>query len=112
MVKEEKSTRIAQAEERLARAKAQLEKVKRDERKKLRTEQNRHKYMMGGCIAKYFPECFQFSELELNRIIACAFKNREVLNLIELVIKEREENKQENAESEGAEHANEGSENS
>jgi len=26
--------------------------------------------MMGGIVHKYFPECYQFDEQELNRIIA------------------------------------------
>ena len=44
---------------------------------------------MGGIIAKYFPECYEFSELEMNRIIACAFKNKDILNMIGVVAKER-----------------------
>ena len=29
--------------------------------------------MMGEVVAKNFPECFEFNEQEMNRIIACAF---------------------------------------
>lgn len=100
MVKEEKSKKVLQAEERLAQAKAMLAKAKQEERAKLRAEQNHHKYMMGGCIAKYFPECWEFSEQELNRIIACAFKNRDVQNMITLVVKERQADEQKIEESE------------
>lgn len=89
MFQEEKSKKVLQAEKKLAQAKAQLERAKREEKEKIRVEQNRHKYMMGGCIAKYFPECWNFSEFEMNRIIACAFKNRDVLNMIDVVVRER-----------------------
>lgn len=73
----------------MAQAKALFAKAKQEERAKIRAEENHHKYMMGGCIAKYFPECWNFSEQEMNRIIACAFKNRDVLNMIEVVVRER-----------------------
>jgi hypothetical protein len=48
--------------------------------------------MMGGCVQKYFPEglnVFDFNELEMNRIIACAFSLKDVQNMINTVIKER-----------------------
>jgi hypothetical protein len=50
--------------------------------------------MMGGIVAKCFPEgysAYDFSELELNRIIACAFSLGDVKNMISLVISERGE---------------------
>lgn len=39
---------------------------------------------------KYFPDCVEFSEQEMNRIIACAFSLDGVKNMIELVRKERQ----------------------
>ena len=45
--------------------------------------------MMGGVIVKYFPEAYDFSEQEMNRIIACAFKLKDVQNMIATVLKER-----------------------
>lgn len=86
---EEKSKKVLQAEERLEQAKRQLAKAKQEEKAKIRAEQNHHKYMIGGCVAKYFPECWNFSEQEMNRIIACAFKNRDVINMVDLVVRER-----------------------
>jgi len=38
------------------RANAELAKVVREEKEQLRKTQDRHKYMMGGCVVKYFPE--------------------------------------------------------
>lgn len=102
---EEKSKKLLQAEERLEQAKRLLAKAKQEERAKIRAEQNHHKYMLGGCVAKYFPECWSFSEQEMNRIIACAFKNRDVLNMIDLVVKERPMQTDEVTESEDFEDA-------
>ena len=48
-----------------------------------------YKYMMGGCVVKYFPEAYDFSEQEMNRIIACAFSLKDVKNMINTVLKER-----------------------
>ena len=95
MAKEEKSSRVLQAEEKLKQAQANLNKVKRDERKKLRKEQDHHKFMMGGVVVKYFPEAYEFSEQEMNRILACAFKNKDIQNMIRVVVSERKDNDQE-----------------
>lgn len=90
MTQEEKSRAVLLAEARLKQAKSDLAKAKREERKKARKEQDHHKFIMGGIVCKYFPECYDFSEQEMNRIIACAFKNRDVLNMIEHVRRERD----------------------
>ena len=95
MTKEEKSKRVLQAEERLKQAQASLKKAKREQRENLRKEQNHHKFMMGGVIAKYFPEAYEFSEQEMNRILACAFKNRDIQNMIRVVASERKNTDQE-----------------
>jgi len=86
---EKKSSKVLAAEEKLKQAQANLIKAKREERKKLRKVQDHHKFMMGGVVAKWFPEAFDFSEQEMNRIIACAFKNRDVQNMIRVVESER-----------------------
>lgn len=59
-------------------------------------EENQHKYMMGGIVHKYFPECYQFDEQELNRIIASGMKSEQCQRIIEIVKKESAE-KRENA---------------
>ena len=89
MEKKELSTKEQKALEKVKRANAELAKVRREERKQLRKEQEHHKFMMGGVIVKYFPEAYDFSEQEMNRIIACAFSLRDVRNMITTVMKER-----------------------
>ena len=92
MTQEEKSKKVMQAEEKVRQAKAMLARAKREEKKQIRREQNHHKFMMGGCVQKYFPEqydCFEFSEQEMNRIIACAFSLKDVQNMIVTVIMDR-----------------------
>lgn len=83
------SPKEQRALDKVKRANAELAKVRRDQKKELRKEQDRHKYMMGGCVVKYFPEAYDFSEQEMNRIIACAFSLKDVKNMIATVLKER-----------------------
>lgn len=64
--------------------------------------QDHHKFMMGGIIVKYFPNAYDFSEHEMNRIIACAFKNQSVLNMIAVVARERQTDKQESGNGESS----------
>lgn len=97
LTQEEKSKRIQQAEEKLRQAKAQLARAKREERERTRKDQNHHKFMIGGIVAKYFPKCYEFSEKELSRIIACAFKNISIQNMIAAIERERDGSGMENA---------------
>ena len=83
------SPKKQKALEKVKRANAELAKVVREEKEQLRKAQDRHKYMMGGCVVKYFPEAYDFSEQEMNRIIACAFSLKDVKNMINTVMKER-----------------------
>ena len=89
MEQKELSPKELKALEKVKRANAELAKVRRDQRKQLRKEQDHHKYMMGGVVVKYFPEAYDFSEQEMNRIIACAFSLKDVRNMITTVLKER-----------------------
>lgn len=93
----ENSKAMESALRKVEQAKANLARVKREEKQKLRKEQDHHKFIMGGLIVKYFPECYDFSEQEMNRIIACAFKNRDVLNMISVVEKDRKQEPPETA---------------
>lgn len=88
----EKSQKMTKAEEKYRQAQAVYAKAVKDESERVRKIQNRHKYMMGGCVLKYFPDGFNaydFDEEEINRIIACAFSFAGVTNLIKTVIRER-----------------------
>ena len=44
---------------------------------KKRKAENHHKYIMGGIIVKYFPDCCRYDEDELNRILSVALQTRE-----------------------------------
>ena len=101
MKQKQKSLKELVAEKKLKEAQAKLNRIRTEERKKLRSEQNHHKYMMGGVIVKYFPDCYDFNEIEMNRIIACAFSLPDVKNMIKTVIKERSESPNKNLEMEG-----------
>ena len=89
MEQQQISPKKQKALEKVKRANAELAKVVREEKEQLRKAQDRHKYMMGGCVVKYFPEAYDFSEQEMNRIIACAFSLKDVKNMINTVLKER-----------------------
>ena len=104
MDQKEKTQRELQAIEEVKRAKARLAKVRREEKKNLRKEQDHHKFMMGGIIIKYFPDAYDFTELEMSRIIACAFTSRDVKNMISAVVRERscDETNEKNTENEKA----------
>ena len=89
MTSEEKSKKMERAERRLKQAQAEYRKALREEKEKERKAQDHHKFMMGGVVVKYFPEAYDFSEQEMNRIIACAFSLKDVRNMIATVMKER-----------------------
>lgn len=89
MEQQQISAKKLKAMEKVKRANAELAKIVREEKEQLRKAQDRHKYMMGGCVVKYFPEAYDFSEQEINRIIACAFSLKDVKNMIATVLKER-----------------------
>ena len=89
MEQQQISAKKLKAMEKVKRANAELAKVVREEKEQTRKAQDRHKYMMGGCVVKYFPEAYDFSEQEMNRIIACAFSLKDVKNMINTVLKER-----------------------
>ena len=93
----EKSKKMTKAEEKFRQAQAVYDKAVKDEKARIRNIQDHHKYMIGGCVVKYFLEGFnvyEFNVQEMNRIIACAFKNRDVQNMIKTVVKERPMNEQ------------------
>ena len=81
MTSEEKSKKMERAERKLKQAQAEYRKALREEKEKERKAQDHHKFMMGGCVVKYFPDAYDFSEQEMNRIIACAFSLKDVKNM-------------------------------
>ena len=92
MTEQEKMTKVERKAQKVKQAQAEYRKAVREQKKQERKAQDRHKYMMGGCVQKYFPDglsVFDFNEQEMNRIIACAFSLKDVKNMINTVIKER-----------------------
>ena len=71
-----------------------------NERKKLneqrRKEENHHKYLMGGIIVKYFPECYQFDEVELNQILRTVLATQECEQIIQIIKSENAKNLSQN----------------
>ena len=91
MNQEEKSRKeMEQAGETVRHLQAQLDAAKKGETVAARKHENHHKYMMGGVIHKYFRECYEFSEDDMNEIIACAFSHQSVKNLIQRKLDEKE----------------------
>jgi len=91
MEQQQISPKKQKALEKVKRANTELAKVVREEKEQLRKTQDHHKFMVGGVVVKYFPEAYEFSEQEMNRIIACAFSLKDVRNMIVTVLKERPE---------------------
>lgn len=76
----------------LEQAKARVANERKEMNEKRRKEENHHKYLMGGIIVKYFPECYCFDETELNRILSVALATRECRQIIENIKKASSEN--------------------
>ena len=89
MEQKERSAQELKALEQVKKAQANLAKVRREEKAKARKEQDHQKFILGGIVVKYFPEAYGFSEQEMCRILACAFKNRDIQNMIAAVVKDR-----------------------
>lgn len=84
----EESKKLEQARIKADRAKAKYDDEIKKANAKKRTAENHHKYMMGGIIVKYFPECYLFEEEELNRIIKAGLATRECKMVIEEIKRE------------------------
>lgn len=79
---EQGSPGMDRAMKNLEQAKARYEEERRKANAKRRKAENHHKYMMGGIIVKYFPDCYQYEESELNEILSAALSTRECKSAI------------------------------
>ena len=70
------------AQKALEQAKNRVAVEKKKANAERRKFENAHKYMMGGVVHKYFPDCYSFEESEMNEIIKVAFKTTEVQKAI------------------------------
>lgn len=71
----------------LEQAKARVANERKKQNEKRRKMENRHKYMIGGIVVKYFPKCFRFDEEELNRILRVALATEECRRVMESIEK-------------------------
>ncbi len=75
--KNEASRNLEKALQALEQAKQRVANEKKKQNEKKRKAENHHKYIMGGIIVKYFPDCYRYDEGELNRILSVALQTRE-----------------------------------
>ncbi len=71
------SKNLEKALQALEQAKQRVANEKKKQSEKKRKAENHHKYIMGGIIVKYFPDCYSYDEGELNRILSVALQTRE-----------------------------------
>ena len=75
--KNDASKNLEKALQALQQAKQRVANEKKKQNEKKRKAENHHKYIMGGIIVKYFPDCYRYDEGELNRILSVALQTRE-----------------------------------
>ena len=63
---------MEQAQKKVEQAKRLYAQEKKKANEDQRKRKNVHKYMMGGGVYKYFPECYCFEESEMNEILKVA----------------------------------------
>ncbi len=89
--KNEVSKDLEKALQALEQAKQRVANEKKKQNEKKRKAENHHKYIMGGIIVKYFPDCYNFDEGELNRILSVALQTRECQQVIAKIKSESKE---------------------
>ena len=89
--KNEASRNLEKALQALEQAKQRVANEKKKQNEKKRKVENHHKYIMGGIIVKYFPDCYQYDEDELNRILSVALQTRECQQIIAKIKSESRE---------------------
>ena len=63
---------MEQVQKKVEQAKRLYAQEKKKANEDKRKRENAHKYMMGGVVHKYFPECYCFEESEMNEILKMA----------------------------------------
>ena len=89
--KQEISKDLEKALQVLQQAKQRVANEKKKQNEKKRKAENHHKYIMGGIIVKYFPDCYCYDEGELNRILSVALQTRECQQIISKIKSESRE---------------------
>ena len=73
--KEEVSRNLEKALQAFEQAKQRVANEKKKQNEKKRKTENHHKYIMGGIIVKYFPDCYSYDEGELT--VSCLLPCRQ-----------------------------------
>ena len=89
--KQEVSRDLEKALQALQQAKQRVANEKKRQNEKKHKAENHHKYIMGGIIVKYFPDCYRYDEDELNRILSVALQTRECQQIISKIKTESRE---------------------
>ena len=89
--KNDASKNLEKALQALQQAKQRVANEKKKQNEKKRKAENHHKYIMGGIIVKYFPDCYRYDEGELNRILSVALQTRECQQVIAKIKSESRE---------------------
>ena len=89
--KQEISKDLEKALQVLQQAKQRVANEKKKQNEKKRKAENHHKYIMGGIIVKYFPDCYRYDEGKLNRILSVALQTRECQQIISKIKAESRE---------------------
>ena len=89
--KQEVSKDLEKALQALEQAKQRVANEKKKQNEKKRKAENHHKYIMGGIIVKYFPDCYRYDEDELNRILSAALQTKECQQIIAKIKSESQE---------------------
>ncbi len=89
--KNEASRNLEKALQALQQAKQRVANEKKKQNEKKRKAENHHKYIMGGIVVKYFPDCYYYDEGELNRILSVALQTRECQQIISKIKSESRE---------------------
>ena len=89
--KQEVSKDLEKALQVLSQAKQRVANEKKKQNEKKRKAENHYKYIMGGIIVKYFPDCYCYDEDELNRILSAALQTKECQQVISKIKSESRE---------------------
>ena len=89
--KQEVSRDLKKALQALKQVQQRVANEKKKQNEKKRKAENHHKYIMGGIIVKYFPDCYHCDEDELNRILSVALQTKECQQVISKIKAESRE---------------------
>ena len=89
--KNDTSKNLEKALQALKQAQQRVANEKKKQNEKKRKAENHYKYIMGGIIVKYFPDCYRYDEGELNRILSVALQTRECQQTISKIKAESRE---------------------